>query len=1466
MSERPENPLDEQAKPQGGWQTSRQSSPWRSSESQPSETVNWYQVKALPDDLDEEPQERGTWHLPKEQDTSFDPDDIVEISDAPRMTTASTPVVQRPEDIIAQIVGQKAPSKAVSRPEDMMIPSLRKKGEQETAASDSFQQGETLLVDEESQTMPTLEEDDEALSMSELIALASLAQGDDDFSQVDSRDLSPAERILLDRVQEYERELPRTPAAASDFESTQTLNETSPQVGESAADVARRMAQQVADGGQADYSYQQSPQRQYTAEEVQLAQQFKETFRQVQVLRRMAQQGQIDHTELQTRLQQYTILDPQGNWWMIGYETNEWYRYNNISGDWELSQPPVPLEAASPRTETGVGQAAPDILADSLPYLPDDPSRQQVEYTTDYDATQYTDAQASFSQHYGVQEPPIPNPDQPVIDPGQTLVGNAWDRTTQTYAEPTIQGMPQVGDFGQTMPSPSQDSYYQQQEQYAYPEQGQEQYAAQTGFEEYDARRSSEVFEQEVQVRRGNILTVLGLGAVVLAIFVIAGAILGAMFIMYQYNQVVEPYRAAILSLNEQDFAFQTATILAADGSVITEIESEEGSRIPVNIADGNVSPFFIHAVVSSEDPTFYQNPGISFWAILRAFWQNYTSGEVVSGASTITQQIARERVIGNRAEGVGQKLTEALVALEISDIYSKTDILNIYINEFPFGQRAFGVESASQLYFKKSAAELDPLESAMLAGILPAPSTANPITSRTQAFNNMNIVISRMLETNCLYFEHLVDETIWKQSGQPFCINSNTLVASPDGYQPFFRLLPNGSLGGYYLVLRSEVEGAQYSIESTNRSHFVDYVLGQIDLAYGRGAYIQRGFTIQTTLLPGLQTRAEAALQQGVASLASAGARTGAAIVIDPRDGAIRAMVGSPDYLDTDIDGQNNLTLLPQQPGSAIKPVLYAAALEGSVNGYYSPAHITWDVQASYNIGGTIYSPTNFDGRFRGAVPVRYALAQSLNVPAVRTYAFLGVDARGYSQRFVEVANALGIDFDYSDVVEFTPIIGLPTAIGATEVSLMDLTHAYASIANDGQRVELYSIMSITERDPNGTELQVDLVDPLIRTEPVRAISSQTAYLLQDILSDDAARTATLNGIASSFSANSSISGASFGLPNRGYIAVKTGTNNVQTATGIGNPSRIWTVGFTNNWAVGVWIGTLNASEPMGGGRTITGATSAAPVWHQIMASVLNSDPGVFERPAGIREDPICILTGALSPINVNNCPANQRVSEIYAENFPPPGPNEGFIQMVEVNSWTRELWSASCGDEQNKVVLPFANINDQSVLNYLNTTGKNILTQLGISFQLEPRPTQSCQTGTVLPTVRIMSPSSDVVVKETVVITGQISAQNMNHWQLSVSPQNANSFTQITESARTDLVPNPNSTLGEWNSRGIENGFYTLRLEVYANDGGFIYRDINIVVNNPPATPTPIPQEPTLAPVILTPLPFPSPTPLGG
>jgi membrane peptidoglycan carboxypeptidase len=1442
MSERPEKPQNPN---QSGWHTPREASPWQPTEQPTQPTVGWRTMKALPDDMDTAPEKRGDWHLPQESDTTFSPSDEIAVSPP---TTGTSPVVIRPEDLLAEIVGQKR-AQAALRPEDM-TPQQRRKREDETVATDALKEGETILVDEPAEDLPTTEDDDEELTMSEYIALASLAQGMEDPSKVNVKDLSPAERALFNVASQYAEELPKEPK--TDTGDTVTLQDTSQQSSQ-AADYARQQLAALQGGDQAPQaapvSFTQAPTvPQYTPEEIQLANKFRETKRQVQVLRQMQAQGQIQPQELEVQLQQHTIMDSQGNWWMIGLDTDQWYRYNNATQQWELAQPPVPLDAGAVRTETGIGSVANTVLENSLPYLPDAGQQVSPEEFSDYDATRYTDAQQQFSQQYGIQDTPLPRPGQPVRDDNLTMVGRSVDATTLSHADQTLQNLNYVDDqatmpaslAGQaTMPSAAvnYDEYASLGDVIAQPR------PIATGLEDPNINIPAPDFEAQADTQQRSALLYVGIGIFVLFI---CGLLSAGIFVWYasnQYEAVVAEWRDEIAALGSGEVDFQTARILAADGSTIAEITGEQGARTLVSIEQGEVSPFFVHALVSTEDPRFYQNPGFDIWAVGRAFLQNISAQEIVSGASTITQQIVREKVLGSNVVTFDRKLTEVLVALEVANTYSKNQILDIYINEFFYGEQSYGVEAASQFYFGIPASELNAAQAATLVGILPAPSAANPVVAPLESFNNMKVVLDRMLEANCIQFQH----GEWAATNTPFCFNTNTLV---DGAQ-LLTLDNTGNIrGGAIIVQIAQVETKRYEPRQSDilYPHFVYYVLGELDLAYGRGAYIDRGFTVYTTLDPRIQDVAEDALQSSVDSLQLNGAQTGAIIVMEPTTGAIRTMVGSPDFYDVDAEGQNNNTLTLQQPGSAIKPVLYTAALMGGPNGYYTPSTILWDVPTSFALagGGPPYVPTNFDNRTRGPIPVRYALQQSLNIPAVKTYAFLGGEA------FVTTANAMGINFDPNPNDEFTPTFGLPTAIGATEVTLYDLTHAYATLANDGRYTPLYVVDRITETSPNGNQIDVDMAGTnLEHSTQLQVVPEQVAYLMQNILSDETARTTTLNGVGAPFPSGSPISGASLGLANQNVVAVKTGTNN----TSNGAPSRIWTVGFTNNYAVGVWIGTLNQGTPMTG--NVSGLAGAAPAWNTVMATALNGrDPGAFQVPAQVVQDTFCFYTGTLAS---DSCPT--RVRELYWQTQPPPAADQGFIQNISIDSWSGLRANEWCNE--HVVTQQFSAITDPFATQWLNNTpqGQQILQVLQLPANLPSVPTAACQQGAPLPNVRINFPAENTALQENVVITGQVAAEGLARWDLQISEVGTDNYRSIMPNgqASTTQMPTAGSSLLEWNSRLVQNGEYFIRLAAFSNSGGYIFHDVRVRVQNTPPTatpaPTPLPVN-TTAPLPLDPL----------
>ncbi|MFN8561334.1 MAG: transglycosylase domain-containing protein [Anaerolineae bacterium] len=477
-----------------------------------------------------------------------------------------------------------------------------------------------------------------------------------------------------------------------------------------------------------------------------------------------------------------------------------------------------------------------------------------------------------------------------------------------------------------------------------------------------------------------------------------------------------------------------------------------------------------VHAVVSIENERYFEDPGWDPVAIVRAFLQNLSSGEVSSGASTITQQVARNLVLQDTTVSPERKLQEIVVAAEIARQYDKNFILQLYLNEIFFGNQSYGVEAASRFYFGHGASDLNLAEAALLAGVIQAPARYDPVINRQAAFDRMNVVLNQMAQVGCLQFSFAPYNT-----SPGFCITQAD-IASPR-----------------IVLQKAQVETRSYQPRqfTVKYPHFVNFVQQQIENNFGTSEMFRRGFEIQTTLNPRIQEVAQGALEQQVRALANNGVNTGAVMVTDPRDGAIRAMVGSPDFSDNSIDGQVNNAFTWQQPGSSIKVVEYVGALEGvnrnGTSAYYTPATVLWDVQTTFP--NPNYTPINYDQTYHGPVALRYALANSYNVPAVKVLDFIGID------KFVDVAQRIGLRF----LPEAT--FGLPSALGANEVRLYDMMQAYGTIANDGTRVPLYSITQIKDAGGN----VVALPD---RPQPALAVQPQIAFLMQNILSDNEART----------------------------------------------------------------------------------------------------------------------------------------------------------------------------------------------------------------------------------------------------------------------------------------------------------------------------------------------------------------------
>ncbi len=588
---------------------------------------------------------------------------------------------------------------------------------------------------------------------------------------------------------------------------------------------------------------------------------------------------------------------------------------------------------------------------------------------------------------------------------------------------------------------------------------------------------------------------------------------------------------------------FETTRIFDADGNLLYEIlDPTEGRRTYVPLA--KISPYMIATTLATEDKNFFTNPGFDPWAIVRAYLQNYQAGETVSGASTITQQLARALLFGpeERTElSYERKVREALLAVEITRRYSKEEILELYLNEVYYGNLSYGVEAAAETYFHTSADKLTLAQASFLAGLPQAPSVYD-------VFGNHDATLERQREVLTLTVQDVQEKGCIEVGGQvaPLCITPDDARAAAAETENYTFLPPS---------------------EPMRDPHWVNYIRQLLEEQYDPQTIYRAGFQVYTTLDPRLQDIAQSIVHDQVAGLAARHITGGALVAIRPATGEILAMVGSPDY-NAQPAGQVNMAIQPRQPGSSIKPINYVEAFEKG----WTPATLIWDVPSEFPPSGNPsdthppYKPVNYDGLFHGPVTVRTALANSFNIPAVKTLQFVGV----YDDPNLPPGNSMIGMAERLGITTLTrPDYGLALTLGGGAVTPLQLTGAYAVFANGGRRIPPVAITRITTYNGQTVfQYQPPAGEQVIRPEH--------AFLIDSILSDNVARTPE-------FGANSVLN-----LPFQ--VAAKTGTTN--------DFRDNWTLGFTPDLAVGVWVGNPD-NTPMQG---TTGLTGAAPIWSQFM------------------------------------------------------------------------------------------------------------------------------------------------------------------------------------------------------------------------------------------------------------------------
>lgn len=536
-------------------------------------------------------------------------------------------------------------------------------------------------------------------------------------------------------------------------------------------------------------------------------------------------------------------------------------------------------------------------------------------------------------------------------------------------------------------------------------------------------------------------------------------------------------------------------------------------------------------ATIAIEDHDFYSHIGFSIRGMLRAAKETLLHHRI-QGGSTLTQQLIKNTLLSPEPT-VSRKIKELVLSFWTERIYTKDEILEMYLNLVPYGGTYWGIESASHGFFGKSASNLTLSEAAFLAGLPAAPTEYSPFFgNRSAALQRQKSVLDQMVNMGFI-----------------------TMQEAQTAEKEHLTLVPQ-----------------QTPLQAP---HFVMFVKKLLAEKYGLRKVEQGGLYVKTSLDLDKQKMAEQIVQNEVNQLATLRVGNGAAVITNPKNGDILAMVGSKDYWDITGQGNVNITTSLRQPGSTIKVVTYAAALQSG----FTASSLLDDSPITYTFNGEApYSPVNYDGAFHGRIPLRYALANSYNVPAVKVLDRIGVS------RMVQYGKKMGIK-SWDDSSRF----GLSLTLGAGEVTLLDMSTVFGTLANKGARVDLNPILEVRDFDGKILEEKKDVASTQVVPEGI-------AYILSSILSDNQAR-------SWAFGPNSTLQ-----IPNR-TVAVKTGTSNEKRDN--------LAIGYTPSNVVAVWVGNMDNS-PMDPVLT-SGITGASPIWQKIMMNLTKDKDEPFEKPESV-------------------------------------------------------------------------------------------------------------------------------------------------------------------------------------------------------------------------------------------------------
>ena len=616
-----------------------------------------------------------------------------------------------------------------------------------------------------------------------------------------------------------------------------------------------------------------------------------------------------------------------------------------------------------------------------------------------------------------------------------------------------------------------------------------------------------------------------------------------------------------------------SSKIYDRNGELLYEIYKSQ-NRTPIRISD--LKPYVWQSTVAIEDADFFKHGGISIiGGMLRAVKDTFILKKGVQGGSTITQQLVKSALLYPERT-IQRKIKEVILAVWAEQILTKHEILELYMNQVPYGGVTYGIQEASQTFFGKDAKNLELHEAALLAGLPRAPSNYSPITNFNRAKKRQLEVLKRMEDLGFITHTQRVSATTKK------------LIITPPK-------------------------------DSIKAPHFVFYIRSILEKQYGTKLIEEGGLKITTSLDYPTQATAEAVIVEEIAKVQRLRIGNGAALVTRPSTGEILAMVGSYDFFSSP-SGSFNVTVAERQPGSSIKPINYAIGIDRRL---VSPGTIFLDTPTCFIAAGQPkpYCPVNYDGKYHGPVSLRSALASSYNIPAVKMLAINSVEDF--------VASASG-RFGLTTITD-PKRYGLSLTLGGGEIRMVDMATAFSTFANEGTPKELVPILKIENKngriiyeykDPNFVR---NIAKPLkypyiLKINGKRAISKETSFLISNILADNNARTPA-------FGASSNL------VVKKKTVSVKTGTTN--------DLKDNWTIGYTPNFLVAVWVGN-NDNKPMS--YLASGITGAAPIWNRIMTRLLENQKDLkMRQPDGVIGISRCIF----QPPHAADQPTGQPSSE---------------------------------------------------------------------------------------------------------------------------------------------------------------------------------------------------------------------------